>query len=93
MLLYSGRKDNEHQAGVAILIKGEVSKSMIEWKPINERIITARFHSRFAKLTTIVCYVPTEDVQRKMRKTTSTNNYNRSLHKSQGMTCFYSWVT
>ena len=62
-LLYSGRKDNEHQAGMAILMRGEVLKSMIEWKPITERIITARFYSRFAKLTTIVCYAPTEDAE------------------------------
>ena len=61
-LLYSGRKDNEHQAGVAILIRGEVSKSMIEWKQVyNQKNYNSKIYSLFAKLTTIVCYAPSED--------------------------------
>ncbi|XP_052242647.1 uncharacterized protein LOC127852735 [Dreissena polymorpha] len=39
----------------------EAHKSLIEWKPINERrVMSARFNSAYAKLTIIVCYAPTE---------------------------------
>ena len=30
------------------------------WEPVNERIIRARFYSKFAKTTVIQCYAPTE---------------------------------
>ena len=36
---------------------------MLEWKPISERIIKARYNSAFAKLGVIVCYAPTEDAE------------------------------
>ena len=36
---------------------------MLEWKPINNRLLKARFNSKFAKLTVIACYVPTEDAE------------------------------
>ena len=38
----------------------EVEKSIIYRKPINDRLISARFDSTFAKLIVIVCYAPTE---------------------------------
>ena len=38
----------------------EVEKSLINWKPIYDRLMSARFNSTFAKLTVIVCYAPTE---------------------------------
>ena len=36
---------------------------MLEWKPISERIIKARYNSAFAKLSVIVCYAPTEETE------------------------------
>ena len=38
----------------------EVENNLIEWKPINDRLMSARFNSTFAKLTVIVCYAPTK---------------------------------
>jgi hypothetical protein len=60
-ILYSGRSDDHHSRGVAIITTKEVHKSLLEWNPVSERIIKARYNSAFAKLTTIVCYAPTED--------------------------------
>ena len=44
-VLYSGREDNNHCEGVAIILrKGmEMEKTLIEWKSINSRMIKARF--------------------------------------------------
>ncbi|KAH3778747.1 hypothetical protein DPMN_180218 [Dreissena polymorpha] len=47
----------------------EAHKSLIEWKPINERLMSAIFNYVYAKLTTVVCYAPTEkSVKKEMRK-------------------------
>ena len=60
-ILYSGRTDEHHSRGVAIITTKQVHKCLLEWKPVSERLITARYDSAFAKLTVIVCYAPTED--------------------------------
>ena len=46
-LLFSGREDNLHRQGVGILMLGNATKALIYWKPVNERIITARFYSKY----------------------------------------------
>ncbi|XP_048743102.2 uncharacterized protein LOC125656542 [Ostrea edulis] len=60
-ILYSGRTDDHHCKGVAIITTKEVHRSLLEWKPVSERIITARYNSAFAKLTAVVCYAPIDD--------------------------------
>ena len=62
-ILYSGRDDNHHAEGVAIILNPMAKKGLIGWKPINERIITARFNSRHTKMTIIQCYAPTNEAQ------------------------------
>lgn len=67
-LLYSGKDMNEaHESGVGILITKTAKKSLIDWSPINDRIITARFFSKIRKITVVQCYSPTEvaDVEEK----------------------------
>ena len=60
VLVYSGRNDNDHREGVAIMMSKEAKKSMIEWTPISERLMEARFKSRYTKLSVIQCYAPTK---------------------------------
>ena len=60
-VLYSGRDDDQHMQGVAIMMTQEATKALIDWSPINERIIKARFYSKFVKLTVIHVYAPTND--------------------------------
>lgn len=60
--LYSGRTDDHHNREVAIITTKQVHKRLLEWKPVKERKITARYNSAFAKLTVIVCYGPTNSV-------------------------------
>ncbi|KAH3831051.1 hypothetical protein DPMN_104311 [Dreissena polymorpha] len=67
----------------------ELHKSLIEWKPINERLMSARFNSAYAKLTIVVCYAPTE-VAEDTEKTPSTTNYMKSLNQHQNMIAFLS---
>ncbi|GFS12286.1 craniofacial development protein 2-like [Elysia marginata] len=59
-MYYSCRDDGLHRGGVASIFDKKTNKSLMEWEPINHRIIRA-LYSRFAKLTIVQCYAPTED--------------------------------
>ena len=68
-LLYSGRTNNQH-AGVAIIYRSKLeNKTLIEWKPMGARIITAKFNSRYTKLTIISSYTPIEDAEKEDKDT------------------------
>jgi len=58
-VIYSGRKDGLHQEGVALMLNKTAAKALMAWKPVNERIVRARFYSKYRKLTVIQCYAPT----------------------------------
>ena len=67
-VLYSGREDDSHHEGVAIIIKKEMEKYLMEWKPLNSRIILPRHGlcccgavPRQTNLSIIQCYAPTND--------------------------------
>ena len=53
---FSGRDDTQHREGVAIMMTREVRKTLLGWKPVNERIITTRFFSQFVKMSVIQVY-------------------------------------
>ena len=59
-IIFSGCKD-QHIHGVAIILNQKASKALIEWTPISERIIRARFDSKYCKTTIIQIYAPTND--------------------------------
>ena len=59
-VLYSGRDDNRHYQGVALFCSSFAARCLISWEPINERLLVARFRSRSAKLSVVMCYAPTE---------------------------------
>ena len=56
-LIYCGDGE-QHEGGVAIMISQEAVKSLMEWTPINKRIITARFYSKYRKVTIIQVHAP-----------------------------------
>ena len=60
-IIFSGRDDTQHREGVAIMMTREVEKTLLDWKPVNERIITARFFSKFVKMSVIQVYAPTNE--------------------------------
>ena len=60
-VLYSGRDDELHREGVAIILKKGADRSLLEWKPINSRLIKARLKGKQNNLTLIQCYAPTND--------------------------------
>ncbi|PIK40142.1 putative craniofacial development protein 2-like [Apostichopus japonicus] len=60
-VVYSGREDGVHRSGVAIMLSKHAERALIEWRPVNDRIITARFYSNYIKVTIIHVYAPTLD--------------------------------
>src|SRR5215469_10400832 len=60
-LIFSGVGEaKEHRNGVGILMNKEGRKSLMEWSPISEKIMLARFKTKIPNLTIIQCYAPTE---------------------------------
>ena len=91
-MVYSGRPDDHHSRGVAIITSNEVHKGLLEWKPVSERIIAARYNSAFATLTTVVCYAPTENSEEQERDVfyeTSRRQWTKLHH----LTCCCLWET
>ena len=60
-MLYLGREDGLHYEGVTIILKKGMEKYLMEWKPINSRILLARLKGRQTNITIIQCYAPTND--------------------------------
>ena len=60
--IYSGQAEH-HSRGVGLIINREAENALIGWKPVNDRIITARFLSRHVKTTIIQVYAPVEDAE------------------------------
>ena len=48
-VFFSGREDNIHIHGVAIMMTKKAEKALLECKPISDRIIYGRFFSRYVK--------------------------------------------
>ncbi|KAJ8400917.1 hypothetical protein AAFF_G00392710 [Aldrovandia affinis] len=58
-VLYSGKQDH-HTHGVGLILSSCVAQALVGWRPVNERIITAKLYTRHAKVTIVQVYAPTE---------------------------------
>ena len=85
-IIYSGREDGQHRNGVAIIMSKRTTKALLSWEPLNDRIITARFYSRFIKTTVIQVYAPTNEADEEA-KTEFYEQLQQSLRKSQSTIC------
>ncbi|MGL5406217.1 MAG: endonuclease/exonuclease/phosphatase family protein [Propionibacteriaceae bacterium] len=62
--LYSGKPEGQpHEYGVCFLLSRKAVSSLRDWKPINERIITARFKSRVRYISIVQAYAPTDSAE------------------------------
>lgn len=66
VILYSGH-ESKHIHGVAIVISKEKANTLLEWEPINDRLIRARFNSAHTKLTLVQCYSPTNEAEEEVK--------------------------
>ena len=68
-ILYSGRNDGNHRNGVALILSKDATKCLDEWTPVNDRIVTARFWSKYIKTTVIQVYSPTNEADEEDKDT------------------------
>ena len=68
-VLYSGRDDNQHHEGAAIILKKGMEKYLMEWKPINSRLMKIRVKGKHINTTIIQCYAPTNDSEDEKKDT------------------------
>ena len=61
-ILYSGHEKN-HINGVALIIDKEKVNTLMDWEPISDRMLRARFNSKHCKLTILQCYAPTNEAE------------------------------
>ena len=66
-IVFSRRSDDQHSEGVALLLNRKTEKALLEWKPFRSRLLKARFHSKYTKLSVLVCYAPTEDANAEVK--------------------------
>ena len=68
-ILYSGREDDIHQSGVAIVMTKYASRCLESLTPVSDRIIVARFYSRYIKATIVQVYAPTNEAEDEAKDT------------------------
>ena len=61
-VLYSGMDEGEnHERGVGFILSKEAAQCLLEWEPVSDRIIRARFDSRWQQVTILQRYAPTNE--------------------------------
>ena len=76
IIIFSGREDNIHRHGVAIMMTKKAEQALMEWKPISDRIIYARFFSKYEKLS-IILYMHQQMKPTSKLKIISTNSFRQ----------------
>lgn len=60
-IFYSGRDDNQHREGVAVILRKGVEKCLLEWKQVNSRLMKIRLRGKHVNISLLQCYAPTND--------------------------------
>lgn len=62
VLLYSGPcgPNATHERGVGFLLSPLAFKGLMEWRPVSDRVIVARFKASGRNVTILQCYAPTD---------------------------------
>jgi len=58
-IYYSGC--TKHERGVGIMLTKEMSRAVLTWEPVSDRIITIRLQSRYTKITLVQVYQQEKD--------------------------------
>lgn len=61
VIIWSGRNDDIHHEGVAFLISQKFANTILQWKPINQRLLYVRLNSRYAKVSIVSAYAPIDN--------------------------------
>ena len=59
--MYAGKEDGVHERGVAIVLGFKAEKMLERYESVNERIVWCRLKGKYANVTVVQVYAPTED--------------------------------
>lgn len=90
-VLYAGMDDNLHHEGVAIILRKGVERCLMEWKPISNRMMSARLKGKHINTHYSALHQPMTVVMR--TNTTSTASYKQRRKRPLGTTSLASWGT
>ncbi|XGW34020.1 hypothetical protein V3C99_018069 [Haemonchus contortus] len=65
-ILFSGPEER-HERGVGIVLSKRAAEALVGWRPLSERIITARSVTRHTRITVVQVYAPTEDTSEELK--------------------------
>ena len=61
IIFCSGRLKSDQQEGVSLIIASKYANTLLQWKPVSERLLYIRLNARHVKLSIIVAYALTEN--------------------------------
>jgi hypothetical protein len=65
VVLHSGRDDDMHQEGVGGLLS---KRALMEWKPVNERLMYVRIYTTTLKISLVLVYAPSNENDEKAKE-------------------------
>ena len=52
---------------MGLTLKKDARMALLRWNPVSDRVKSARFNSRYAKLTVIMLYAPTNEAEERVK--------------------------
>ena len=83
-------KGNHHAESVAIIMSDKAAKALLEWKPLGERLVMARFNSKYAKLT-VITFMRSQEMQRMQFKILFMTSYCNSFKRYYRLSAVCDW--
>ena len=85
-IIWSGRSDNNHPQGVALMLDKEASRALLEWNPVNERVLYVRLNSKFTNFP-LLWFTRLPKMPKKNLKKSSVTVFKQLWKRSQNTTC------
>ena len=90
LVIFSGN-DTKHIRGVGIVFSKRTSAAIIRWKPVSDRIISARLQGRYGRITIIQAYAPI-DTTSFCCSEISTHNPRKKIDDKTAVNLGFSWA-
>lgn len=61
MIYYSGSNDTQHRNGVAVMVRKNLTKAIVNFVPFSERVMLLQIETKYRKMNIVQVYAPTAD--------------------------------
>ena len=87
VILHSGH-GSQHIRGVVLIVSKEKFNTLLEWEPLSDRLISARFDSKHCELAILQCNAPKRTKLTRKTRTTGMRNCKKQSPKPLSMICY-----